>query len=70
VKLGYDVSATDSDIENLREQFEVQKGTLLLVKQGTFMVREQEQWQHWGTCLTEAGLLMVDFLYPFLCSAS
>ena len=36
-----------SDVENLREQLEVQKGTLLLAKLETFMVREQEQWQHW-----------------------
>ena len=27
--------STGSDVENLREQFEVQKGTLLLVKLGT-----------------------------------
>ena len=32
MKIGYDVFATGSDVENLREQFEVQKGTLLLVK--------------------------------------
>ena len=37
---------TGSDVENLREQFEVQKGTLLLVKLGTFYGQGQEQWQH------------------------
>ena len=36
VKLGSGVFTSDSDVENLREQFEVQKGTLLLVKLGTF----------------------------------
>jgi hypothetical protein len=40
------VFATGSYAENLREQFEVQKGTLLIVKLGTFMIREQEKWQH------------------------
>ena len=34
--------ATDSDVENHREQFEVQRGAVLIVKLGTFMIREQE----------------------------
>ena len=35
VKLGSGVFTSDSDVENLMKQFEVQKGTLLLVKLGT-----------------------------------
>jgi hypothetical protein len=38
-------SSNGSDIENLREQFEVQKGTLITVKFRIFKVREQEQWE-------------------------
>jgi hypothetical protein len=41
-----------SDVENLREQSEVQKVTLLVVKLGPFIVREQEEWQHWLTWLS------------------
>ena len=37
VKLGQDVSASGSDIENRREQFEVQKVTLLIIKRGMFL---------------------------------
>jgi hypothetical protein len=32
MKLGWDVFTTGSDVENLRKQFEAQKGTLLLVE--------------------------------------
>ena len=36
MKLGYDVFATGTDKEYLREEFEFQKGTPLIVKLGTF----------------------------------
>ena len=58
-------------VENLREQFEVQKGTLLFVKLGTFYgqgIRTMAALP--DVSLTEAGLVMVDFLNLFLPSAS
>ena len=71
MKLGWDVFITGSDVENLREQFEVQKGTLLLVKLGTFYGQGTRTMAALAdVTLTEAGLVMIDFLYPFLPSAS
>jgi hypothetical protein len=34
MELGWDVFTTGSDVKNLREQYEIEKGTLLLIKLG------------------------------------
>ena len=55
-----------SDVENLREQFEVQKGTLLLVKLGTFYGQGTRTMAALAdVTLTEAGPVTIDFLCPF-----
>ena len=71
MKLGWDVFATGSDIENLREEFEVQEGTVLLVKLGTFYGQGTRTMAALtDVILAEAGLVIIDFLYPFLPPAS
>lgn len=58
-------------VENLQEQCEVQKGTLLLVKLGTFYGQGTRTMAALAdVTLTEAGLVMSDFLYTLLPSAS
>ena len=56
---------------NLREQLEVQKGMFLLVELGTFYDQGTRTMTALADMtLTEAGLMIIDFLYPFLPSAS
>lgn len=43
VNLGQHAFAGGFDVENLREQFEIQKGTVLIVVLETFEDRKQEQ---------------------------
>jgi hypothetical protein len=72
VKVGCYVFVTGSDVENLRQQFEAQKGTLSLVKWGTCYgqgprtMAALADWRdsHWGWAV------MVDFLHSFLPWAS
>mgnify|MGYP006924266886 CR=1 FL=1 len=71
MKVGCYVFVTGSDVENLREQFEVQKGTLLLVKLGTFYGQGTRTMATLAEAtLTEAGLVMTDLLFSFLLTAS
>ena len=65
MKLAWDVLPADSDIENHGGQYEVQKGTIL-VKLGTLYYQVPRTMAALaGMTLTEAGLVIVDFLYPF-----
>jgi hypothetical protein len=66
VKLGEDVFATGSDIETLREEFEVQKDTLFSVKLGTLDGQGSRTMAALAdVTLTEVGLVIIDFLHPF-----
>ena len=71
MKLGGDVFTTDSDVENLRKQSEVQKVALLSIKLGTFYGQGTRTMAALAdVTLTEAGLVIPIFLYPVLPSAS
>ena len=71
MKLGWDVFTTGSNVKPLREQYEVQKGTLLLVKRGTLYGQGTRTMAALAdVTLTEAGLVVIDFLYSVLPSAS
>ena len=71
MKLGWDVFTISSDVENLRAQFKLQRGTLLLGKLGTLFDQGTRTMAALAdVTLTEAGMVIVDFLYPFLPSAS
>jgi hypothetical protein len=66
VKLGGDVFTTDSDVENLRKQSEVQKGTHLIVKLGTVYGQGTRTMAALAdVTLAEAGLVMI-FFFSFL----
>ena len=53
------------------EQCKVQKSTLLLVKLGNFCCSENKTMAALAdVILTEAGLLLIDFLHPYLPSPS
>jgi hypothetical protein len=50
------------DVENLKEQYEVQKGTLLFIKLGTFYGQGTKTMAALAeVTLTEARLVMIDF---------
>ena len=71
MKLGWDIFTASSDVENLRKQFEVRKDTHLLVKLGTFYSQGTRTMAALAdVTLTEAGLVIIDFLFPFLPSVS
>ena len=73
MKLGCNVFTAGSDVKkkNLREQSEIQKDTLLIDKLGTFYGQGTRTMAALADMtLTEAGLVMMDFLCPFLPSAS
>ena len=58
--------ASGFDVENVREKFKVQKGTLLLVKLGTSYGQGTRTMAALAdVTLTEAGLVIIDFLYSF-----
>jgi hypothetical protein len=63
--------STDSDVENLWEQFEVHKSTLLRVTIGFFYgqgTRTRAALD--DMMLTGAGMGLINFWHPFLLSAS
>ena len=57
------VFTIDSDVENLRKPFHVQKGTHLLVKLGIFYCQGKRTMAALADMtLTETGLVMIDFV--------
>ena len=63
--------ATGFDVATFREEFKVQKGTLLLLNLGTYYSQRTRIMAVLADMtLKESGLLIIDFLYPFSPSAS
>ena len=61
MKPGRDGFARGFDVGNLREQFEVQNGTLLIVQQRTFLRSGNKNNGSTDVTLTKAGLVVIDF---------